>query len=226
MLDLMWVRGHVGISRREGAQRVWDLMARCLPPTAPAEQLSDEEVTYRAAPYAIRALGAGRVPHIRAHFTRNRYPHLRSRPRAPAARTAWSSASRSTASATTGGSCTEDLETLDTADFKPPHGAAEPVRQPALRPRPHRGAVRLHPPARDLRPQAQAPLGLLRPARARRRPARRPHRPRDGPQAQRPERDRGPQGAVGPARQAAAGRRSARSSSASRPGAERQGSRC
>ena len=31
MLDLMWVRGHVGISRREGAQRVWDLMERCLP---------------------------------------------------------------------------------------------------------------------------------------------------------------------------------------------------
>ena len=31
MLDLMWVRGVVGISRREGAQRVWDLMERCLP---------------------------------------------------------------------------------------------------------------------------------------------------------------------------------------------------
>src|SRR3954451_7739564 len=76
MLDLMWVRGHVGISRREGAQRVWDLMARCLPHAAPREELGDEEVTYRAAPYAVRALGAGRVPHIRAHFTRNRYPHL------------------------------------------------------------------------------------------------------------------------------------------------------
>ena len=35
MLDLMWVRGHVGISRREGAQRVWDLMERCLPRDAP-----------------------------------------------------------------------------------------------------------------------------------------------------------------------------------------------
>ena len=31
MLDLMWVKGLVGISRREGAQRVWDLMDRCLP---------------------------------------------------------------------------------------------------------------------------------------------------------------------------------------------------
>ena len=76
MLDLMWVRGVAGISRREGAQRIWDLMERCLPADAPAEELSDEEVTRRAAPRAIRALGAARVPHIRAHFTRNRYPHL------------------------------------------------------------------------------------------------------------------------------------------------------
>src|SRR4051794_34573562 len=76
MLDLMWVRGQVGISRREGAQRVWDLMARCLPPDAPEDELSDHELTRRAAPLAIRALGAGRVPHIRAHFTRGRYPHL------------------------------------------------------------------------------------------------------------------------------------------------------
>jgi uncharacterized protein YcaQ len=76
MLDLMWVRGHVGISRREGTQRVWDLMERCLPEDAPREELSDEEVTRRAVPYALRALGAGRIPHIRAHFTRNRYPHL------------------------------------------------------------------------------------------------------------------------------------------------------
>jgi uncharacterized protein len=76
MLDLMWVRGQVGISRREGAQRVWDLMERCLPACAPAEELGDEEVTRRAAVHAVRALGAGRIPHIRAHFTRNRYPHL------------------------------------------------------------------------------------------------------------------------------------------------------
>jgi uncharacterized protein YcaQ len=76
MLDLMWVRGHVGISRREGAQRVWDVMERCLPEDAPRESLSDEEVTRRAVPLALRALGAGRIPHIRAHFTRGRYPQL------------------------------------------------------------------------------------------------------------------------------------------------------
>jgi uncharacterized protein YcaQ len=76
MLHMMWVRGHVGISRRDGTQRVWDLFERCLPDSVSREQLSDEEVTRRAVPLALRALGAGRIPHIRAHFTRNRYPHL------------------------------------------------------------------------------------------------------------------------------------------------------
>jgi uncharacterized protein YcaQ len=118
MLDLMWVRGQTGISRREGVQRVWDLLERCVAPDAPDERLTDEEVTYRAAPFAIRALGAGRIPHIRAHFTRNRYPHLpnvleRLRREGRIERIAvkdlgddwWIH--------------TEDLETLDTADFKP-----------------------------------------------------------------------------------------------------------
>ena len=31
MLDAMWIRGEVGVSRREGAQRFWDLLDRCLP---------------------------------------------------------------------------------------------------------------------------------------------------------------------------------------------------
>ena len=78
MLDIMWVKGLVGISRREGAQRVWDLMSRCLPEGVAHEELEDREVTRRAVPHAIRALGAGRIPHIRAHFTRGRYPELAS----------------------------------------------------------------------------------------------------------------------------------------------------
>lgn len=76
MLDMMWVRGVTGISRREGAQRIWDLMSRCLPADAPHEEIEGREVTRRAVPHAIRALGAGRIPHIRAHFTRGRYPDL------------------------------------------------------------------------------------------------------------------------------------------------------
>jgi uncharacterized protein len=76
MLDLMWVRGHVGIGGRSGGQRLWDLMERCLPAGAPEEAPGDEEVTRAATLLALRALGVARAPHIRAHFTRGRYPNL------------------------------------------------------------------------------------------------------------------------------------------------------
>jgi uncharacterized protein len=78
MLDLMWVRGHVGIAGRDGGQRLWDLMERCLPPDAPQEEVDDEQVTRRSTLLALKALGVARPPHIRAHFTRYRYPTLAS----------------------------------------------------------------------------------------------------------------------------------------------------
>jgi uncharacterized protein len=76
MLDFMWVRGELGIAARRGGQRLYDLMERCLPPDAPTEVLEPHEVTRRAAPLALKALGVARAPHIRAHFTRRRYPGL------------------------------------------------------------------------------------------------------------------------------------------------------
>jgi uncharacterized protein len=76
MLDFMWVRGRVGIGGRDGAQRLWDLMERCLPPDPPAEELDEAEVTRRATLLALKALGVARRPHINAHFTRGRYPTL------------------------------------------------------------------------------------------------------------------------------------------------------
>jgi hypothetical protein len=76
MLDLMWVRGQVGIARREGGQRLWDLMERCLPANAPDGDLPERQVVARAAELAVRALGAARPGHVRAHFTRGRYPGL------------------------------------------------------------------------------------------------------------------------------------------------------
>jgi uncharacterized protein len=76
MLDFMWVRGQVGIAARAGGQRRWDLMERCLPPDAPAEEPDAHEVTRRAALLALKALGVARAPHIRAHFIRRRYPGL------------------------------------------------------------------------------------------------------------------------------------------------------
>jgi uncharacterized protein len=76
MLDMLWVRGEIGISRREGGQRLWDLMERCLPADAPAEDWPTERVVGVAAEVAVRALGVARAPHVRAHFTRGRYPGL------------------------------------------------------------------------------------------------------------------------------------------------------
>jgi uncharacterized protein YcaQ len=76
MLDLMWLRGHVGIAARAGGQRLWDLMERCLPHDAPDTVPPDGEVTERATLLALKALGVARAPHIRAHFTRGRYPGL------------------------------------------------------------------------------------------------------------------------------------------------------
>jgi uncharacterized protein len=76
MLELMWVRGQVGIAARAGGQRLWDLMDRCLPPGGPADDLPERAVVARAAELAVRALGAARPAHIRAHFTRGRYPGL------------------------------------------------------------------------------------------------------------------------------------------------------
>jgi uncharacterized protein len=76
MLDFMWVRGRVGIGGRDGGQRLWDLIERCLPPDPPEEELDEAEITRRATLLALKALGVARAPHIRAHFTRGRYPTL------------------------------------------------------------------------------------------------------------------------------------------------------
>jgi uncharacterized protein YcaQ len=76
MLDMMWVRGQVGIGARSGGLRLWDLMERCLPPGAPEADPGEEEVTRTATLLALKSLGVARAPHIRAHFTRGRYPGL------------------------------------------------------------------------------------------------------------------------------------------------------
>jgi uncharacterized protein len=76
MLDMMWVRGQVGIAARNGGRRLWDLMERCLPAGAPDAVPDEREVTRTSALLALKALGVARAPHIRAHFTRGRYPDL------------------------------------------------------------------------------------------------------------------------------------------------------
>lgn len=80
MLQLLWLTGRIGVADRRGTERRWDLLERCLPPgalaAADAEPLPDREVSRRATLRAVRMLGVAKAPHVRAHFTRNRYPDL------------------------------------------------------------------------------------------------------------------------------------------------------
>lgn len=79
LLHGLWLGGRIGVFDREasGARR-WHLLSECLPPAALdlVPELDEREVTRRAARRAIRMLGVARAPHIRAHFTRGKYPLL------------------------------------------------------------------------------------------------------------------------------------------------------
>lgn len=80
MIEKLWQQGEVGVGKRAGLARLWDVMDRCLPPGAlaevDAEPLSAEEASRRAILRSVSMLGVGRAPHINAHFTRRKYPGL------------------------------------------------------------------------------------------------------------------------------------------------------
>ena len=178
MLDLLWMTGRVGVGARAGIERLWDVFERCVPGPEP-ERLEQDEVVRRAALRAVGMLGVARAPHITAHFTRRRYPGLADalarlerdgrleRVGVEGLRGEWWARP-------------EDLERAARLERGQPDGRAVAVRQPDLRPRPGGGAVRLRPPAGDLRARAQAPLGLLRAADPARRALRGPRRPAGG----------------------------------------------
>jgi uncharacterized protein len=56
MLEILWHAGEIAISRREGTQRVWDLLERVLP-EADAEPLPDEVVAIETMERQLRARG-------------------------------------------------------------------------------------------------------------------------------------------------------------------------
>lgn len=77
MLHLLWISGRVGVGGRIGAERLWDVFERCLPPGADAiTDLTDDEAEREAALRAVRMLGVARAGHVRAHFLRRRYARL------------------------------------------------------------------------------------------------------------------------------------------------------
>jgi uncharacterized protein YcaQ len=76
MLDYLWTTGSVMVAARAGNQKLWDLTERCLPSWTPRERLSPREITRRAAPRSLRALGVARPRDIANHFIRGRYVDL------------------------------------------------------------------------------------------------------------------------------------------------------
>src|SRR4051794_26461370 len=78
VLQALWFGGQIGVHSRDGLTRRWHLIEQCLPPGAleAAEELDDHEAGRRALRRALSMLGIARVPHIRKHFVRRRYPHL------------------------------------------------------------------------------------------------------------------------------------------------------
>ena len=63
MLEFMDVRGEVAISGRHGAERLWDLTERVLPPT---EDLTYEEFLRRRSLVIVRRMGVANMMQIRA----------------------------------------------------------------------------------------------------------------------------------------------------------------
>ncbi len=57
MLEILWHAGEIGISRREGSERVWDLIDRFLPCTTGAPPLPDEVVAIELMERQLRARG-------------------------------------------------------------------------------------------------------------------------------------------------------------------------
>ncbi len=76
MLDFLWSRGSIMVSGRAGVQKKWDLAERCLPDWTPRDPWETDQVVTIAAQKSLRALGVGTIQHIKAHYTRGRYPDL------------------------------------------------------------------------------------------------------------------------------------------------------
>jgi uncharacterized protein YcaQ len=76
MIDYLWHKGIIMVAHRQGNQRHWILSDHYLPEWTPKTILMQDDVVKHAAQRAIRALGIARIDHIKAHFTRGRYPDL------------------------------------------------------------------------------------------------------------------------------------------------------
>jgi uncharacterized protein YcaQ len=76
MLDVLWAQGYIAVAKRVSMLRLWDLAERCFPEMMRQPLLAERDYSRLAVQRSLRALGVGRVGHIREHFVRHRYPDL------------------------------------------------------------------------------------------------------------------------------------------------------
>lgn len=78
MLHYLWWSGRAVIAGRNGTGRLWDWADHYWPDWMPREKLKPAVVEQRAAEKSLRGLGVATPQHIKNHFTRGRYPTLKS----------------------------------------------------------------------------------------------------------------------------------------------------
>jgi hypothetical protein len=76
MLAFLQAQGKVMVAGRKGSRKLWDRTGHFLPKWTSREQLSDQEVTRRAAQNSLRALGVASAKHMRQHYIRRCYYNL------------------------------------------------------------------------------------------------------------------------------------------------------
>lgn len=74
MLDYLWTKGEIMVSKRDGLKRWWDLSHRVLPTHSRTGGWTAEQVTADGLQKSLKALGLGRARDIQRHFIENRYP--------------------------------------------------------------------------------------------------------------------------------------------------------
>jgi uncharacterized protein len=77
MLRILWTMGKILVADRRGLERWWDLAERVVPRPARGTRLSDAAVVRRAVELSVRGLGLGTLQHVKANYTRDRYPNLK-----------------------------------------------------------------------------------------------------------------------------------------------------
>lgn len=77
ILDLLFGNGEIVVAGRTANAKLWQRTEEWLPEWAEQQELSDTELTRRALPVSLKALGVATANHIYNHFLRKRYPKFK-----------------------------------------------------------------------------------------------------------------------------------------------------